>query len=152
MPFPETRARLSKATFSRTLFRFLRKKNHNAPSPIIATSPIPPTTPPAIAPALDFELPTDVELGLADVLRLAKTVLDEDKELERLVLVATADEVVEVSLASADQWFSFHRSQPNLLHLPSSAAITLKLLFVYDEKIIINFSMPYYQIHSPRLS
>ena len=122
MPVPETRARLSKATSRWTLFRFLRKQNHNAPSPTIATNPSPPTTPPAIAPALDFDLPADVELTNA--------VVDGVNELETLVLVAIVDEVVEVSLASDDQGFSFHRSQPNLLHLLCSAAATLKLLFV----------------------
>ena len=65
--------------FCWTLFRFLRKKNHNDPRPTTATNPIPPTTPPAIAPALDFELPADVE-ALANV-ALANAVLDGVNEL-----------------------------------------------------------------------
>ena len=142
MAVPETRARLSKATFCWTLFRFFRKQNHNIPRPTIATNPSPPTTPPAIAPALDFELPADVGL--------AKAVPDGVNEFEILVLVVITDEVVE-ALASGDQGFSFHRSQQNLLHLLCSAANTLKLLFVYEEKIILIFFMLYYQIHSPGL-
>ena len=39
----------------------------------------------------------------------------------------------------------------NLLHLPCLAADMLKLLFVYEEKVIFIFSMLYYQIHSPGL-
>jgi len=116
MPVPETRARRSKATFCWTLFRFLRKQNHNVPRPTNATNPIPPTTPPAIAPALDFELRADEELpvdvGLADV-GLVDAVPDEVNELEILVPVVTADEVVKVALAFC------------------SAANTLKLLFVW---------------------
>ena len=128
MPVPETRARRSKATFCWTLFRFLRKKNHNAPRPTIATNPIPPTTPPAIAPALDFELPELADEGLDKV-------LDEGNGLEAFVLVDTADEEVKVSLATNDQEIRFHRSQPKLiLHLRCSAADMLKLLFVYEEK------------------
>ena len=124
MAAPETRARLSKATFCGILFRFLRKRNHNVPRPTIATNPIPPTTPPAIAPALDFELSSDE--GLAST-----GVVDGFNELETLVLVVIVDEVDEVSLASDDQGFSIHGSQLNLLHLLCSAAATLKLLFVY---------------------
>ena len=136
MAVPETRARLSKATFFWTVFRFLRKQNHNVPRPTIATNAIPPTTPPAIAPALDFELTADAVL--------ANAVVDEVSELETLVLVVIADEVVEVSLASDDQGFSFHRSQPNILHLLCSAAATLKLLFVYEEKFVLIFFKLYY--------
>ena len=147
MTLLETRARLSKATFPWTIFRFLRKQNHNVPRPTIATNPSPPTTPPAIAPALDCELPV-VDVGVV------AAVVDGDNELETLVPLALviADEVVKlaVSLASDDQAFSFHRSQPNasVLYLLSSAAATLKLLFVYKGKINFVFSMLYYQIHS----
>jgi len=108
----ETKARrLWKAPFFWTLFRFLRKKNHrHTNAPTIATSPIPPSTPPAISPALDFELTADVvELGVGANLN---TVLDDDREFEILVLVVTAEEVVDVSLAT------------------TSAAIMLKLLLV----------------------
>jgi hypothetical protein len=140
---PETRARLSKATFCWTIFRFLRKQNHNVPRPTIATNAIPPTTPPAIAPALDFELAADEEL--------ADAVVDGVSESETLVLVVIADEVVELSLAS-DQGFNFHRSQPNILHLLCSAAAASKLLFVYKENFIPVFFKLYYQIHLPGLS
>jgi hypothetical protein len=113
MPVPETRARRSKATFRWTIFRFLRKQNHNDPRPTIATNPIPPTTPPTIAPALDFELLAGVELAaeLANV-GFANAALDEVNELKILVLVVTADEVVDVLLAI------------------STASAMLKLLFV----------------------
>ena len=73
-------------------------------------------------------------------------------EIRILVLVVIADEVVvEVSLVSDDQGFSFHRNQPNLLHLLSSAAAMLKLLLVYEGKFIFIFFMFHYQIHSPGL-
>ena len=144
MAVPETRARLSKATFCWTIFRFLRKQNHNVPRPTIATNAIPPTTPPAIAPALDFELTADVEP--------ANAVADEVGEEETLVLVVITDELVEVSLATDDQGFSFHRSQPDILHLLFSAAGTLKSLFVYKEKFILMFIKLCYQIHLPGLS
>lgn len=113
MAVPETRARLSNATFCWTLFRFLRKQNHNVPRPTIATNATPPTTPPAIAPASDFEFPVDV--GLAWLAN--EEVDDGDNELEMLVLVVIADEVVKVSLASDDQEFSFHRSQTKFIAL-----------------------------------
>ena len=102
MAVPETGARLSKATFRWTIFRFFHKQNHNTPRPTIATTPIPPTTPPAIAPALDFELPPDV--GLADAVVGEVAVVDKVNELERLVLVVIIDEVAKVAevLASDD--------------------------------------------------
>jgi hypothetical protein len=115
-------------------------------------NPIPPTTPPAIAPALDFESLADVELakGLANV-GFANAALDGVNELEILVvLVVTADEVVEVLLASDDQEFRFLIiANQNLLHLLSTAAAMLKVLFVYEGKIILIFSMVYYLIHLP---
>jgi hypothetical protein len=124
---PETRARRSKATFFWTLFRFLRKQNHNVPRPTNATSPIPPTTPPAIAPALDFELPADEELPV-DV-GLANAVPDEVNVLEILVPVVTADEVVKVSLASSNnQRFGFHRSQPKFIALTSFSSCYAKVI------------------------
>ena len=84
---------------------------------------------------MGFELPVDVEL--------ANAVVDGINELETL-LVVVADGVDEVSVASDDQGFSLHRSQPNLSHLLSSAVDTLKLLFVYEEKVNLIFSMLYY--------
>ena len=86
MAVPETRARLSKATSRWTIFRFFRKQNHNTPRPTIATNPIPPTTPPAIAPPLD--LPADVELAVVG-------------EVNELVLAVIADEVAETAEALA---------------------------------------------------
>ena len=75
-------------------------------------------------------LPVDVTVGLVNAVVDALEV-NEVNELEILVLVVIADEVVvEVSLASDDRGFSFYRSQPNLFHLLSSAAAMLKLLFV----------------------
>ena len=83
---------------------------------------------------MGFELPVDVEL--------ANAVVDEGNELETLVLVVVVlDGVDEVSLASDDQGFSLHRSQPNLSHLLSSAFDGLKSLFVYEKKIRFIFSM-----------
>jgi len=88
MAVPETRARLSKATFRWTIFRLLRKQNHNNPRPTIATNPIPPTTPPAIAPALDFGLFADV----LDVLIELAAAVPLVNELETLVPVIMANE------------------------------------------------------------
>jgi hypothetical protein len=112
MAVPETRARLSKATFRSTIFRLLRKQNHNNPRPTIATNPIPPTTPPAIAPAFEFELPADVldvPIGFATAVPVPLV-----NELETLVpvIMANEDEVAGVLVAFC------------------SARAKLKLLFV----------------------
>ena len=106
---------------------------------------------PAIIPALLVLLPVDVMVGLANAV---VDVLGDNEvnEIRILLLVIIADEVVvKVLLASDDQGFSFHHNQPNLLHLLSSAAATLKLLLVYEGKFIFIFFMFYYQIHSPGL-
>ena len=94
IPCDDPVARLSKAIwtlFRWTIFRFLRKQNHIVPRPTIATNAIPPTTPPAIAPALDFEL-------------TVAAVVDGVNEVETLVLVAIVDEDDE---ASDDQGIQF---------------------------------------------
>lgn len=95
---------------------------------MIARNTSPPTTPPAIAPALDRDLPADAEV--LEVLDEA----DEEAPVETLVLVDIADEVVEiVVLARSDvQVISFIRSLPDFYDLPSWAANTLKVLFVYE--------------------
>jgi len=102
MAVPETRALLSKEAFSWTIFRFLRMRNHRAPSVTIAMNTSPPTTPPAIAPELDFDL-------LADAVGVRVGV--------KLVLVIIADEAdAEAADAEADA------------EAFCSAATTLKLL------------------------
>ena len=92
---------------------------------MIASNTSPPITPPAIAPALDRELLADAEV-------LDKA--DEEVPVETLVLVDIVDEVVEVVvLARSDvQVISFIRSWPDFYDLPSWAANTLKVLFVYE--------------------
>jgi len=89
---PETRARLSKERSFWIAFCLFRKMNmnHSTVRPMIARNTSPPTTPPAIAPALDRDLPADAEV--LEVLDEA----DEEVPVETLVLVDIADEVVEV--------------------------------------------------------
>jgi hypothetical protein len=79
-------------------------RNHNATRAIIARNTSPPTTPPAIAPALDFDLLVDA------------TVVD-GIGINTLVLVGIADEVNAEALASDNQGISFRCSRPNLLWL-----------------------------------
>ena len=86
MDCPETRARLSKARSFWIAFRRFRKKNHSTARPMTATNASPPTTPPAIAPALDCDLPVDAG------------VLDGTDEVERLVLIDVVDEDIETGL------------------------------------------------------
>ena len=89
---PDTSAWLSKATSFWTIFRFLRKMYHSTTSPMIAKNTSPPTTAPAIAPALDFELPADA---------------DEAEEVEALVGMLVEEAV---AVKSDDQEISFRWS------------------------------------------
>ena len=95
-------------------FCLFHRKNHSAARAIPASNTSPPTTPPAIAPALDCDFPEEAE---EDRVNIDDDEVDED--IGTLALVVETNEDVETGalVASDEQVISFRWSWSDLYGL-----------------------------------